>query len=163
MSAPSNKPDGFKTLATNRGAFHDYHIIEKFEAGLALQGAEVKSIKEGHVSLNEAFADIENGQAVLHSLHVQPYAKARADQHDPIRPKRLLLHRAEIHRLVGQTAVKGHTLIPLRIYSKRGLIKVELGLARGKHLGDKRETLRRKTVDREISREIAGRTRRARD
>ncbi len=153
----NESPDRFKTLASNRKAFHDYHILEKIEAGIELQGAEVKSIKAGHVSLNEAYALVRDGQVVLHSLHVQPYEKARVEQHDPVRPKRLLLHKAEIHRLLGQTTVKGHTLIPLSVYVKRGMIKVELGLARGKLLEDKRETLKRKTADREMARAMRDR------
>lgn len=153
---PEQKSD-FKNIASNRRAFHDYHILEKLEAGIELRGAEVKSIKAGHVSLNEAYASVDNGQLVLHSLHVQPYAKARVDDHDPVRPKRLLLHRAEIHRLLGQTTVKGHTLVPLRVYVKRGLVKVEIGLARGKLLEDKRETIKRKTADREMQRALSSR------
>jgi SsrA-binding protein len=157
MNATPEKKDEFKTIASNRRAYHDYFILEKFEAGIELRGAEVKSIKEGHVSLNEAYASVENGQLVLHSLHVQPYAKARVDDHDPVRPKRLLLHKAEINRLLGQTTIKGHTIVPLRVYVKRGLVKAEIGLARGKHLEDKRETLRRKTADREMQRELSRR------
>ena len=149
--------EDFKALATNRRAYHDYHILEKFEAGIALLGSEVKSIKEGHVSLNEAYAAVSGGRLILHSLHVQPYAKARIEQHDPIRAKQLLLHKAEINRLVGQTTIKGHTLVPLRVYVKRGLIKVEIGLAKGKLLSDKRETLRRKTADREMARAVKNR------
>ncbi len=154
MNAPATKTDEFKTIATNRRAFHDFHILEKFEAGIELRGAEVKSIKAGQVSLNEAYAAVEGSQLVLHSLHVQPYAKARIAEHDPVRPKRLLMHREEIHRMIGQTAQKGHTIIPLRIYVKRGLIKVEIGLAKGKLQEDKRETLKRKDADREMRRAV---------
>lgn len=149
--------DGFKTLASNRRAYHDHHILEKFEAGIELRGAEVKSVKAGHVSLNEAYAAVEGGQLILHSLHVQPYAKARAEEHDPVRPKRLLLHKAEIHRLLGQTTLKGHTIVPLRVYVKRGFVKVEIGLARGKLQADKRETLKRRAADRDMRRALRGR------
>lgn len=150
---------GKKNLATHRRAFHDYHILEKFEAGLELKGAEVKSIREGRSSLQEGYARIENGQAYLYGLHVLPYAHDRGDTHEAARPKRLLLHKHEIHRLQGQVAVKGHTLIPLRLYLRHGRIKLELGLGKGKHALDKRETLKRKTSEREAQRAIANRGR----
>ena len=153
------EPDdsGFKNLANNRKAFHDYHILEKIEAGIELRGSEVKSMRDGRFSINEAYADLENGQLYLHSLHVLPYSHSRLADQDPDRVKRLLLHKNEIHRLAGQVSIKGHTLIPLRIYLKHGLIKVEVGLAKGKLAEDKRETLKRRTADREIRRAIAGR------
>ena len=143
-----------KITATNRKALHDYFILEKLEAGVELLGAEVKSIRAGHVSLNEAFARVENNQVFLYGLHVQPYSFSSAATHDPVRPKRLLLHREEIQRLVGKVAIKGHTLIPLRLYLKHGRIKVELGLGRGKQDADKRETLRKKTADQEMARAL---------
>lgn len=159
MSA-DDKDSAFKTLASNRKAFHDYHIVEKFECGVELKGAEVKSIRDGKVSLGEAYASVENAQVVLYHLHVLPYSHSRVEDHDPIRPKRLLLHKDQINRLVGQVAVKGFTLVPLRVYLKHGWVKIELGLAKGKLAEDKRETLKRKTHDREVRREIANRSKR---
>lgn len=155
-----DKSTGFKTLASNRKAFHDYHIVEKFECGVELKGAEVKSIRDGKVSLGEAYASVENAQVILYHLHVLPYSHSRAEDHDPIRPKRLLLHKDQINRLVGQVAVKGFTLVPLRVYLKHGWVKIELGLAKGKLAEDKRESLKRKTHDREVRREIATRSKR---
>ncbi len=149
-----------KTVATHRRAFRDYHVLEKFEAGIELRGAEVKSIRENRFSLTESYALVDNGQLFLLGLHVLPYAHARVDEHDPVRPKRLLMHRNEIDRLLGQTAMKGLTLVPLRVYFKRGIVKVELGLCKGKQAADKREALRRKTADREAERAIAARTHR---
>jgi SsrA-binding protein len=150
---------GSGQLATNRKASHHYFILEKIEAGIELRGPEVKSIRDGRVSLDEAFADIDNGQVILRDLHIQPYKHARVEELDPVRPRRLLLHKAEIFRLLGQVQIKGHTLIPLRLYLKQGRIKVELGLAKGKQFGDKRETLKRKQADRDVARAIASRKR----
>jgi SsrA-binding protein len=156
-SDPKTRTEAQKQLATNRKAFHDYHILEKIEAGIELLGPEVKSIREGKVSLGEAFADIDKGQVFLRDLNVLPYSHGRVEDHDPVRPKRLLLHKSEIHRLFGQVSVAGHTLIALRLYLKHGRIKVELALAKGKHFEDKRESIKRKTSDREVAREIASR------
>lgn len=144
-----------KTLATHRKAFRDYHVLEKLLAGIELRGTEVKSVRAGLVSLNESFGRIENGEVFLHKLRIEPYAHGGSFNHDPLRPKRLLLHRREIHRLFGQVNVKGQTLIPLRLMLVHGLIKVELGLCRGKHFEDKRETLRRRTAAREAERAMA--------
>lgn len=148
---------GFKTLASNRKASHDYFILEKVEAGIELRGAEVKSVRAGHFSINEGYALIENGQVVLHGFHVQPYSHGRLVEQDPDRPKRLLLHKNEINRLIGQTAIKGHTVLLLKVYLTHGLVKVELGLGRGKQVLDKRETLKKKTADREARRALSGR------
>ncbi|HBA85665.1 MAG TPA: SsrA-binding protein [Verrucomicrobia bacterium] len=145
------------TLATNRKARRDYHILEKWEAGIALRGGEVKSLRAHDVSLNESFARIENGGVFLYGFHINPYACAQHVDHDPIRPKRLLLHRREIDKLAGQLALKGLTLVPLRVYLNRGLIKVELALCKGKLEEDKRETLKRKTAEREASRALSER------
>ena len=154
---PSSSPAGFKVVAQNRKAHHDFLILEKIEAGLALRGPEVKSIRVGEVSLAESYARIENGQVLLFNLHVNPYPCARLDVCDPIRPKPVLLHRKEIRRIIAQMTQQGHTLIPLRLYLKHGLIKVELALCRGKQADDKRETLRRKTAEREAARAMRGR------
>ena len=148
---------GFKVLATNRKASHDYFILEKLEAGIELRGAEVKSIRAGHLSLNEGYALVEGGQLMLYGLHVQPYSHGRLAEQDPDRPKRLLVHKTEITRLIGQTAVQGHTLLPLKVYLTHGLVKVELGLGKGKQGVDKRDSLRKKDADREARRALSGR------
>lgn len=148
------------TIATNRKARRDYHVLEKLEAGIELRGAEVKSIRAREVSLNESFARIERGDIVLHSMHVMPYRHSSAFPLDPRRPRRLLLHRQQIRKLVGQVAEKGRTLVPLRLYLKHGLVKVELGLCQGKLGQDKRETLRRRTAEREAERAMAQRRKR---
>jgi SsrA-binding protein len=148
---------GFKVLASNRKAGHDYFILEKLETGIELRGAEVKSIRAGHLSLNEGYALVENGQLMLYGLHVQPYSHGRLAEQDPDRPKRLLVHKAELNRLIGQTAIKGHTLLPLKVYLTHGLVKVELGLGKGKQIVDKRDTLREKTANREALRALSGR------
>jgi SsrA-binding protein len=158
-SAKKTSKDSRPPVATNRKALRDYFVVQRIEAGIVLRGAEVKSIREGRFSLNEAFSRIDKGQAVLCGFHIQPYEHARADGYDPVRPKRLLLHRREIDKLVGETATKGMALVPLKLYFHRGHVKVELGLCRGKHAGDKRETIRRRTAEREAERAIASRTR----
>jgi SsrA-binding protein len=145
------------TLATNRKARRDYHVLEKWEAGIALRGGEVKSLRAHDASLNESFARMENGQIFLYGFHINPYPCAQHVAHDPVRPKRLLLHRREIDKLAGQLALKGLTLVPLRVYLNRGLIKVELALCKGKLDEDKRETLKRKTAEREAARDISAR------
>lgn len=159
-SAKKTSKDSRPPVATNRKALRDYFVLERIEVGVVLRGAEVKSIREGRFSLNEAFSRIDDGEAVLCDFHIQPYEHARADGYDPVRPKKLLLHRREIDRLIGETSVKGMALIPLKLYFHRGRVKVELGLCRGKHVGDKRETIRRRTAEREAERAIAARTRR---
>lgn len=146
---------GSTNIATNRKAFRDYHILERMEAGIQLRGTEVKSIRARRVSLNESYAKVEGNELVLHNLHIEPYDHGNVFNHDPIRPRRLLLHRSEIRRLVGQIAEKGRTLIPLSLYLKRGLVKVEIALCTGKQHKDKRETLKRRTAEREAQRAIA--------
>lgn len=153
----SGKATDFKTVATNRKASHDYFLLEKIEAGIALMGCEVKSIREGLVSLNEAYADVSNGEVWLHSLHIQPYQHSRNETYQPARQRRLLLHKEQIARLFAKVTVKGHSLIPVRVYLTRGKVKVELALAKGKNVIDKRETLKRKTSDREARRAVANR------
>lgn len=156
---PSGKESDFKTVATNRRATHDYFVLEKIEAGIVLLGCEVKSIRAGEVSLHEAYAEVAEGAAWIHNLHIQPYQHSRNETYEPARQRRLLLHKAEIFRLFGQTRVEGNTLIPLRVYLTRGKVKIELALARGKNTIDKRETLKRKTSEREVRRTIAARGR----
>ncbi len=159
MADSSANPTAPTTLASNRRASHDYFFLEKFEAGVELSGAEVKSVKDCRVSLQEAYAQVERGQAWIHGLHIQPYEHSRQPDYQPARARRLLMHRAEIDRLLGEVSQKGLTLIPIRLYIKRGWIKLELALAKGKQTVDKRETLRRKEADREAARAMSARRR----
>jgi SsrA-binding protein len=138
-----------KLVATNKKAFHDYFILEKLEAGVSLFGTEVKSIREGRINLKDSYANIRGGEAFLFNCHISPYTHGNRQNHEPTRTRKLLLQRKEIRKLIGKTQEKGLTLVPIRVYLKRGLIKIELGVARGKKLYDKRETERRKESDRE--------------
>jgi len=149
-------PDQYsKPLAVNRKARHDYFVIESYEAGIELRGTEVKSVRDSLISLAGGFARVEEGEVILRNVNISPYEFGNRFNHDPLRPRRLLFHKKEIHRLQTQTELKRHTLIPLRVYLKRGLVKVEVGLCKGKQQQDKRETLRRKTADMEAARDIA--------
>jgi SsrA-binding protein len=149
------KETGDKPVATNRKAFHDYFIEERFEAGIMLQGTEVKSLREGRVNLQDSYASVRGSEVFLHQCHISPYSHGNIMNHDPTRVRKLLLHKAEIHKLLGKTQQKGLTLIPLRIYfSKRGYAKVELGLAKGKKLYDRRETIKAREAGREVQRAI---------
>lgn len=142
----------------NRKVYRDYIVLERFEAGIALLGTEVKSIRAGHADLTGGYAALEGDAMVLRDVHVKPFEYGHQFNHEPRRPRRLLLHQHEIKRLIGAMTLKGRTLIPLALYfNRRGKIKVELGLCRGKQTVDKRETLRRKTADREAERAMAGR------
>ena len=151
--------EGIKVVATNRRAFHDYFIDEKIEAGMALTGTEIKSIREGRINLREAYADFERGEAWLRSAHIAQYEQGNRYNHEPTRPRKLLLHKDEIAALAGKVSRPGFTLIPLQVYLKRGRAKVELGLARGKRSYDKREAISRRDAQREIEREISRRER----
>lgn len=146
-------------IAENRKAFHDYHILETYEAGIALLGTEVKGIREGRANLRDAYARVEQGQVWLYSVHIDPYSHRGYADHDPRRKRRLLMHRWEIRKLVGRTVEKGLTLVPTRMYFKGGKVKVALALARGKQAHDKRETIRRREVDRETRAAIKERQR----
>jgi SsrA-binding protein len=139
----------------NRKALRDYHILERFEAGIELKGTEVKSIRAGLANVNNGFARVENEQVFLHDVDIQPWAKASHEQHEPKRPRRLLLHRNEIDRLLGLTQVKGHTLVALRMYWKEARVKIELGVGKGKEAGDKRADLKERAVKREVDREVS--------
>jgi SsrA-binding protein len=152
-SGPSN-------IASNRKALHDYHVLERFEAGIELRGTEVKSLREGQVSLVGAFAQIVGNELILQGMTIQPYEFGNRFNHASDRPRRLLLHKREIVRLKAEAEQKGHSLIPLRVYFKGRHVKVELGSCRGKNVVDKRETLKRKTADREAGRAIAAARRR---
>lgn len=146
--------DGRKVVARNRKARHEYEIVEEYEAGLVLKGAEVKSVREGNVSFTDSFARVEGGEVWLYELHIAPYEAANTDRPDPKRPRKLLLHRREIERLASATAERGLTLVPLDVHFTRGYAKVTLALARGKKLHDKREDLKRRVMRREVERAI---------
>mgnify|MGYP001184196771 FL=1 len=142
-------------ISKNRKAFHDFNIVDKFEAGIELKGTEVKSIREGHVHLRDAFAVVQNGQIFLVGCDIKPYQSASHEQHEPRRPRRLLLHRREINRIEIKLEEKGFSMPALRLYWKEKRVKVELGLGRGKAQYDKRDTLKKKDQDREAKREVA--------
>jgi SsrA-binding protein len=144
--------DGRKIVASNRRARREYEVLETFEAGLVLRGPEVKSLRDGKVGFQDAYARIESGEVWLHSLHISPYEQANRFNEDPLRPRKLLLHRHEIRRLIGRVEEKGLTLIPLEIYFRGGYAKLTLALARGKKLYDKREKLKRRTQEDEARR-----------
>lgn len=136
-------------IAENRKALHDYHILDTYEAGVALLGTEVKSIREGRVNLRDSFARIEKGEVWLYNVNISPYSHRGYADHEPLRQRKLLMRREEIRKLVGQTAEKGMTLVPLRLYFKNGRVKAAIGLAKGKKDYDKRETIKRREIDRE--------------
>lgn len=138
-----------KVVATNREAYHNYHILETHECGIALTGTEVKSIREGRCNLKDSYGQIRNGEAWLFNAHISPYSHGHRDNHEPTRTRKLLLHKAEINRLAGKAQEKGLTLVPTKMYFKNGRVKVELAIAKGKKLYDKRETERRREADRE--------------
>jgi SsrA-binding protein len=149
---------GDRTVATNRRARHEYEILETIEAGLVLRGTEVKSLRLGQVNFKDAYATVRHGEAWLLGCHISPYSHGTDANHDPERDRKLLLHRREINRLAGKVAERGLTLVPLRIYFKGGRAKLELGLARGKKLHDKRAALREREARREMDRAVrAGR------
>lgn len=143
-----------KLVANNKKAYHDYFIDEKFECGVALHGTEVKSIRMGKCSIKESFIRIENGEVFAYGMHVSPYEKGNIFNKDPLRPKKLLLHKYEIMKLTGKIAEKGFTLVPLQVYFKDGRVKLEMGLARGKKLYDKRQDIAKKDQRRETEREF---------
>ncbi len=141
---------GEKVLCQNKKAFHDYFIEETFEAGIALEGTEVKSLRSGKGNLKDSYVQVEEGEAFLHHTHISPYPFGHQFNHEPERVRKLLLHKREIRRLMGKTQERGYTLVPLKMYLKDGKIKVELGLAKGKTHSDKREDLKKRSADREI-------------
>ena len=149
-----SKPEGIKVVASNRKARHDYIIEESIEAGLVLTGPEIKSIRAGRVNLQDSFALIRNGEAWLVGAHIAPYKHGNRENHEPRRERKLLLHRREIDKLAGRVQEKGWTLVPLRIYLRSGIAKVELGLARGKRQYDKRQTIAKRDYDREMRRAV---------
>lgn len=142
-----------KLVANNKKAYHDYFIDEKYECGIELFGTEVKSIRMGKCSVKEAFVRIINGEVYIHGMHVNPYEKGNLFNKDPLRPRKLLLHKAEIYKLEGKIREKGYTLVPLQVYFKNSLVKIEVGLARGKKNYDKRQDIAKKDQKREIERD----------
>lgn len=148
------KTDSGKLIASNKKAYHDYFIDETYETGVALHGTEVKSMRMGKCSIKESFVRIENGEVFVYGMHVSPYEKGNLFNKDPLRVKKLLMHRYEINKLEGKIKEKGYTLVPLQVYFKKGRVKVEIGLARGKKLYDKRETIAKKDARRETEREF---------
>lgn len=147
---PEEKP-AIKAVATNRRARHDYHITETYEAGISLVGSEVKTLRAGKASLQDAYALVRNGEVFLVGAHIPPYPQASIQNHEPTRTRKLLLHKGEIRKLIGKTAEKGLTLIPLRLYFKGNKVKVELGLAKGKRAYDKRQTIAKRDAEREMA------------
>ena len=143
-----------KLIANNKKAFHDYFIDETYEAGIALHGTEVKSMRMGKCSIKESFIRIENGEVFVYGMHVSPYEKGNIFNKDPLRVKKLLMHKYEINKLIGKVKEKGYTLVPLQVYFKEGKVKVEIGLARGKKLYDKREDIAKKDQRREAEKEF---------
>jgi SsrA-binding protein len=148
-----------RTIAENRKARHDYHILESWEAGVALLGTEVKSIREGRVNLRDSYARIDKGEVWMLNVHISPYSHRGSSEHEELRQRKLLLHRDEIRKMVGKVAEKGLTLVPLELYFKNGRVKVLLGLAKGKQAHDKRETIRRRETERETRAAVKARAR----
>lgn len=148
---------GKKILATNRKARHEYFIEEVYECGIELKGTEVKSIRGGRINLKEGYASVDNGEVFLKQVHISPYEQGNIFNVDPLRVRKLLLHKHEIRKLIGATTIKGYSLVPMSVYLKNGRVKLELGLAKGKKLYDKRQDLAKKDAQRRIEREIKDR------
>lgn len=151
------RSDAEVLIADNRKAGHDYHFLETFEAGVVLQGTEVKAIREGRVNLRDSYCRFENGEPFLLGAHIGQYSHGGYQSHDPVRPRKLLLNAAEIHKLLGKTTERGLTIVPTRMYFKRGKVKLAVALARGKNTVDKRETVRRREAERETRAAIKSR------
>ena len=148
------KEKGSRLIANNKKAYHDYFIEETYEAGIALHGTEVKSLRMGKCSIKESFVRIENEEVYIYGMHISPYEKGNIFNRDPLRVKKLLLHKSEIRKMKGKIAEKGYTLVPLKVYFNRSLVKVEIGLAKGKKLYDKRQDIARKDMRREAERDF---------
>jgi SsrA-binding protein len=149
MSEKTERELAQTSIAENRKAFHDFHILETFEAGVALLGTEVKAIREGRVNLRDSFARVEDGEVFLYNVNISPYSHRGYANHEPLRRRKLLLHKEEIRKLIGRTVERGMTLVPIRLYFKKGRVKVAVSLAKGKKEYDKRETIKRRETDRE--------------
>lgn len=143
-----------KLIANNKKAYHDYFIVDTYEAGIALHGTEVKSLRMGKCSVKESFIRVENGEVFIYGMHISPYEKGNIFNKDPLRPRKLLLHKAEINKMIGKTKEKGMAIVPLKVYFKGSLVKVEIGLARGKKLYDKRNDIAKKDQQREAQRDF---------
>jgi SsrA-binding protein len=150
--SPDKTRSGDRIAAQNRKARHEYHVLETWEAGIVLQGTEVKSLRDGKANLADAFATLTGGELWLYNLHISPYEGGNRFNHDPLRPRKLLMHRSELRKLVGQVEQKGLTLVPLDLHFSNGIAKVNLALVRGKKLHDKRDTLRERAVERDLER-----------
>ena len=150
----AKEASNFKLIANNKKARHDYFLEETFEAGVELHGTEVKSLRQGNCSIKEAFVHIENGEVIIYGMHISPYEKGNIFNKDPMRPKRLLMHKKEISRLLGKIKEKGYTLVQVQVYFKGSLVKVEIALARGKKLYDKRQDIAKKDARREAERDF---------
>jgi len=148
-----------KLICNNKKAYHDYFIEEKFEAGMVLKGTEVKSLRLGKANLNDSFALVKNGEAYLHNLHISPYDFGNRENHDPDRMRKLLLHKKEIGKLFSKIREQGYSIVPLRLYFKMGMVKVEVGLAKGKKLYDKREDMKKKDMHRDVAAALKERNR----
>ena len=148
------KQKGTKLIANNKKAYHDYFIEEEYEAGIALHGTEVKSLRQGHCSVKESFVRIDNNEVMIYGMHISPYEKGNIFNRDPLRPKKLLMHKAEINKLKAKIAEKGYTLVPVEVYFKGSLVKVEIALAKGKKLYDKRADIAKKDMRREAERDF---------
>lgn len=151
--------EAMKLVANNKKAYHDFFIEEKYEAGLVLHGTEVKSLRMGKCSIKEAFIRIENGEVYIYGMHISPYEKGNIFNKDPLRVRKLLLHRQEIRKLIGNSSEKGYTIVPLQVYFKDGRAKIEIGLAKGKKLYDKRQDIAKKDQKREAEKELKVRLR----
>jgi SsrA-binding protein len=149
-----SKEAGIKIATENRKARHDYHIHETYEAGIALTGTEVKSLRAGKANLKDSYARIDNAELMLHNMHISPYEQGNRFNHEPLRTRKLLMHRYEINKLIGKTKEKGYTLVPLKLYFTKGKVKVELGLASGKHTYDKRQDLAERDAKRDMERTL---------
>lgn len=145
---------GIKLIANNKKAYHDYFVEDSFECGIALVGTEVKSLRMGHCSIKEAYCQIKNGEVLVYGMHINPYERGNIFNKDPLRDRKLLLHRAEINKIAGQIQQQGYTLVPLRVYFKNSRVKVEIGLCRGKKNYDKREDLKKKEQRRTLEKEF---------
>ena len=143
-----------RDVATNRQASHRYHLLERWECGLVLQGTEVKALRDGKAQIKDGYASVRDGEVWLHNVHIPPYGPASRENHEPERPRKLLLHRREIDRLIGKTREKGLTLVPTRLYFRDGRAKVEIALGRGKDVGDKRQSIKEREMKREMERAI---------
>ena len=156
MAKQAELDDDIKIITTNRKARHDYTVLDTYEAGIVLQGTEVKSLRNGRANLTDSYAGIEHGEVILHNVHISLYEQGTHYNHEPTRPRKLLLHKEEIRRLIGRVVERGFTLVPLKMYFKRGKAKVELGLVTGKRQYDRRRTIAERDARRDAERELKG-------